>query len=75
MFTPLIYTLRGIHKLNIKGVQMHEHTEIILKYKLAHCLFYNFLSYSDYTSVSQCDSTRMYECTHQLNVYVLMYTQ
>ena len=34
MFTPLIYTLRGIHKLNIKGVQRHEHTEIILKIQI-----------------------------------------
>jgi len=44
-------------------------------HKLAHCLFYNFLLYSNYTSVSQCGSTQMYKCTHQLNVYVLMYTQ
>ena len=25
----LVYTLQGIHKLNIKGVQMHEHARTI----------------------------------------------
>ena len=56
---------------------MHGHTEIILKYthKFTHCPFYNFLLYSDYTSVSWRASTRMYSQTECLCTHVLMYTQ